>query len=402
MTPRWDWPGVVVIGAGVTGLLLAERLRESRIPVLMIEESALAAGQTAHCHGYLHRGYIYQSLSPAQHATLAAGARWWQSQLKTHGVPPLSDASVIAFHDADEHEQTVRNWCDLGMRHEPLDTSGWLPRALAAYRVPEATVAPVATLRTLSPERGLVLPGRATRLHEHAGRLDAVDVLTADGPVTVAAPYFALTAGFSLTPLLAPLRRATRLRRRLSFMLVCQTDQPLPAAFCLPTEEAQGLFVASRPTPHGRCYLISSFISFWLGKDPVMARAMWLAGIARVLAEQLPTLWHDRAARWGLYSAPKTELASAQGHGLPEGEVLDLGWPNTVPVIPGKFVLAPLYAQQAADRLLAAGADRVVGPTPDGDFPSPGWAAEDWRLVPRLTRGELFGGVWWAGGGEPR
>lgn len=58
---RIRWPGVVVVGAGVTGLLVTERLRRSGVPVLLVEQRGLGAGQTGHCHGYLHRGYIYHA-----------------------------------------------------------------------------------------------------------------------------------------------------------------------------------------------------------------------------------------------------------------------------------------------------------------------------------------------------
>lgn len=316
---RVDWPGVVVVGGGISGLLVADRLRRDGVPTLLVEQSALAAGQTAHCHGYLHRGYIYRQLDAAQHAALRAGADWWDDLFDRTGHPALSRTSVIGMHGDRQRDETTARWRRHGMAYERTDPHPLLRRLTATYLVPEATVAPTDALRTATATTGRspALHGRVVRLHARADTVTAVDVLTTGGPLTISAMQFVLAAGAGLERLLAPSGRHTVLRRRLSFMLVCHTELPLPPAFCLPADEAQGLFVASRPAGSGRRYLMSTFVNFWPNERNVLARALWLQGIGRVLAEHVPELWHDPHARWGLYPAERRSSNPGPATGSP-------------------------------------------------------------------------------------
>ncbi|MER5769758.1 NAD(P)/FAD-dependent oxidoreductase [Streptomyces sp. NPDC001985] len=396
---RVDWPGVVIVGAGVTGLLIAEQLRERGIPVLLVEKRGLAAGQTGHCHGYLHRGYIYRRLEAAQHKELKGAADWWQERLESAGLQPVARTSVVAFHHPDQREESLRTWDALGMAAERIDTGGILPGALPGYAVPEATVTPREALAAAAPASRdhPVLPGRLVELRSSHDRVESAEILGAHGPLTVTAPAFVLATGLGTASVLGRMGRAgdgASIRTRLSFMLVCHSTQPLPAAFCLPSDEAQGLFVASRRSAAGTVHLFSTFVNFWPGRAPDIAREIWLQGVGRVLAEQLPALWHDPDARWGVYPAGKAELDTRPGSGLPEGGVIPFGRSNALAVLPGKFVLAPALARRAVRRLLEMGVGRTAGASPAA-LPSwagtgADWAAEDWEVTPRLTRRQLF------------
>ncbi|WP_218957045.1 hypothetical protein, partial [Streptomyces sp. UH6] len=248
------------------------------------------------------------------------------------------------------------------------------------------------------------------------GSVRSVDVLTGEGTVTVSAPAFVLSAGLGTPGLLGPLARTLGVRTRLTYMLVCRTGQDLPEAFCLPADSAQGLFVASRPAGRERVYLMSTFVNFWASDEDEAARRSWLGAASRVLAHHLPGLWEDPAARWGLYPACKVEVDAPDqaGGGLPEGGVFDLGWDNALTVLPGKLVLAPLFAEECLNRLgrltdldrlreaSAPGGSPAASPPPgaftagSGPSPAPGvpsaspWAAEDWEMTPLFTRAELF------------
>ena len=402
---RITWPGVVVVGAGATGLLVAERLRHHAVPVLLVERQGLAAGQTGHCHGYLHRGYIYRRLTAAQRDALNRAADWWTRSLAgTDAV--MATRSVVAFTDEAERDRTRRAWDRFGMPYEKAPPHG-LARTVAAYSVPETTISPQRAMpvTTRLAASTPALSGRAVRLRQAEGHLTAVEVLTAHGTVTVDGTAFVIAAGLGTPALLGSRTQTLGARTRLSYMLVCWSRQDLPPAFCLPADRTQGLFVASRPCDTERAYLISTFVSFWPSLEDGDARRSWLRAASRVLAEYLPDLWNDREARWGLYAARKIEVSGGRGNGVPEGGAFTLGWDNAVAVLPGKLVLAPLYATECL-RLLSktiglspptrlepaarpATNAAAAGPGAPGR-PTEDWAAEDWTMVPRFTRSELF------------
>ncbi|WTO33955.1 FAD-binding oxidoreductase [Streptomyces achromogenes] len=407
---RVHWPGVVVVGAGVTGLLVTERLRRRGVPVLLVEQSRLGAGQTGHCHGYLHRGYIYRGITASQRQALNRCADWWDEHLaRAGGDAVVGERSVVGFTGAAEREETLAAWKTLGMPWEDIDAPG-LEGTAGTFAVPETTVSPRAAMRVVAGVAASTptVHGRATAVWPSGRSMRAVDVLTGEGTVTITAPAYVLAAGLGTPDLLGPWARTLGIRTRLSYMLVCRTGRDLPHAFCLPADSAQGLFVASRPLGPDRVYLMSTFVSFWASTEDADARRSWLGAASRVLATHLPGLWEDPEARWGVYPARKVEV-DAPGGGLPEGGVFDLGWDNAVTVLPGKLVLAPMYADRALERLARlTGLDRLRGPSlrgaslPGWPLPGPGpllaphgpgdspWAAEDWEMTPLFTRTELF------------
>lgn len=244
--------------------------------------------------------------------------------------------------------------------------------------------------------------GRAVLPRLSGRAVSELEILTDEGTTTVSAPAYVLAAGLGTPGLLGPWARALGMRTRLSYMLVCRSGRDLPGAFCLPADSAQGLFVASRPAGRDRVYLLSTFVNFWPSAEDDDARRSWLTAAGRVLATHVPALWDDPDARWGLYPAGKIEVdLPDEGGGLPEGGVLDVGWDNAVAVLPGKFVLAPLYADRCVERLARlTDLDRLRGPSPvtpgspTGPYGSgdSSWAAEDWEMTPLFRRAELFDG----------
>jgi hypothetical protein len=210
------------------------------------------------------------------------------------------------------------------------------------------------------------------------------------------APHYVLATGLGTTRLLPEAGRHVQVR--ISFMLVCRSAQRLPHAFCLPGVEAQGLFASSRPLGAERVYLISNFVSFWPGPELRVAHSRWLRGMARTLAEQIPSLWDDPGTKWGVYTAPKVDLTESAGYGMPEGGLLPLSYRNLTAIVAGKYVLAPRQARRAV-AALPRGLGRAGAPGAAGitslarPLPSVEWAAEDWTKTPMTTRQALFSTV---------
>lgn len=50
---------VLIAGAGAAGILLAAELTGNGFHCTIVEPTGIAAQQSGHSHGYLHKGYIY-------------------------------------------------------------------------------------------------------------------------------------------------------------------------------------------------------------------------------------------------------------------------------------------------------------------------------------------------------
>lgn len=91
---------IVILGGGIAGLWLLNRLRQQGFDVILIESSALGGGQTIASQGIIHGGLKYALggvLSPASSA-IAAMPEHWRRCLKGEGDVDLRACKVLAPH----------------------------------------------------------------------------------------------------------------------------------------------------------------------------------------------------------------------------------------------------------------------------------------------------------------
>jgi len=91
---------IVILGGGIAGLWLLNRLRQEGFDVILIEKTALGAGQTLASQGIIHGGLKYALsgvLSPASSAIAAMPAQWRQC-LRGEGDVDLRGCKVLTPH----------------------------------------------------------------------------------------------------------------------------------------------------------------------------------------------------------------------------------------------------------------------------------------------------------------
>jgi glycine/D-amino acid oxidase-like deaminating enzyme len=89
---------VIVFGAGVAGLWIANRLNQAGYNIIVIEKEKLGSGQTMASQGMIHGGqkYLLQGIV-TPHATAATRMPpRWQASIEGRGEVDLSSVEVLS------------------------------------------------------------------------------------------------------------------------------------------------------------------------------------------------------------------------------------------------------------------------------------------------------------------
>src|SRR5947207_2050847 len=91
---------IAIIGGGISGLWLLNRLRTIGFSTILLESNALGGGQTSKAQGIIHGGTKYAlqgALTPAAQA-IADMPATWQRCLQGKGEIDLSNVPVLSHH----------------------------------------------------------------------------------------------------------------------------------------------------------------------------------------------------------------------------------------------------------------------------------------------------------------
>lgn len=91
---------IVIIGGGIAGLWILNRLRQLGYSVILLESKALGAGQTNKAQGIIHGGikYALQGMMTSASQEIADMPRVWDECLHGRGVIDLSQVPVLSKH----------------------------------------------------------------------------------------------------------------------------------------------------------------------------------------------------------------------------------------------------------------------------------------------------------------
>lgn len=91
---------IVIIGGGIAGLWLLNRLRQLGYSVILLESKALGAGQTNKSQGIIHGGikYALQGALTSAAQAIADMPRVWDECLSGNGVIDLSQVPILSKH----------------------------------------------------------------------------------------------------------------------------------------------------------------------------------------------------------------------------------------------------------------------------------------------------------------
>lgn len=388
-----EWPGVVVIGGGATGLLTAMELDRRGLAALVVEETALCAGQTGQCHGWLHHGAVFTDADPDEIRLLHRGALRWE-QLAADLCGDIAVPCYLAGLHPPTRAAVAAVWDRLGLRYENADITGDACRW--RLRGPEVAVVPVDVLRAaVEASRVVVRRALAVELRTTADAGRATELVVHAGPraVSIRAAAFVLASGAGIDGLRPRSDTRAGLTRRLSFMLVVRSRSVDDGGLAIPEQEALGLFAVPRTRDDQRYLLLSNFVSYAPGTDISAAQANWLAGIAPTIARFLPGTWAAPDALWGIYPAVKVEPARDLAMGVAVPAELATAFANVWAGVPGKLALAPILAERLVDHVTGYLTDRcpqACGEVSD-ELPPVSWGPEEWQLTPLVSRETMFG-----------
>ncbi|MBN9131739.1 MAG: FAD-binding oxidoreductase [Paenarthrobacter ureafaciens] len=389
MVERISWQGTIIVGAGVSGILLSLHLANRGENVLLVDQQGLGGGQTGHCHGYIHRGYIYERITKAEIELLARGAAWWEAAVG-HSLDERF-RSVLGFDTHEVKDSVTMSWADAG-----LATGEAAPNPFSyeqsAMTVDEWSMTPVQVLErewNKQPLKPSTVTARIAQLQPHDGGATAI-AQTPQGNFSLTGDRWIITAGTESTSLIPRGSPSSVLGSRMSFMVVARSQSLYPDTFCLRTSAARGMFGCSRELRGQRYSLISNYVSFGRDVDHGIARWSWLQDIQHTLARSLPHLWEDPEALWGVYRAPKAEVNDGS-MAVPSGTAWETS--NQVYIFsPGKLTTAPALVEDFIGKLpLHEGTPASNDGESLGRYSPLSWLPELWTQIPLVSRFALFG-----------
>ncbi|MHB1948070.1 MAG: FAD-dependent oxidoreductase [Gammaproteobacteria bacterium] len=91
---------IVIVGGGIAGLWLLNRVRQLGYSVILLESKALGAGQTNKSQGIIHGGikYALQGMVTGAAQAIAEMPKVWEDCLKGSGVIDLSQVPILSRH----------------------------------------------------------------------------------------------------------------------------------------------------------------------------------------------------------------------------------------------------------------------------------------------------------------
>lgn len=393
---------VLIAGGGIAGMLIATRIAELGYRCVLVEPKALAAEQSGHSHGYVHRGYIYLRAEGGLVDELRTAREKWDDFISNPSpVAPCSDYSVIGFENPEVARYASETWSAAGLPVNRIARAGW-PSPLTgspltvAYRTAEQSfdfTSVISNLRARLRQSHTVL-GSVTRIYLRGKTCTGVELSSQGRTHRVNARYIVLAAGTGISSILEnTLGRFQSVPNvRTSYMLVIRGKALRPLSAILPENRFYGLFMVSRSRGDETAWLVSNYLSYGgiCGVTGTSAKT-WVQATLRVLDGMFPFL-NEGELQWGIYAAPKAEFRRDPER-MPEGKVIEhLGLTNVSAVWPTKLTLGPVIAAELVGRIV----DKLRDPT-RAESRVPRWfhggnmqvAPERWSRTQLFERGEF-------------
>lgn len=366
MTERTLHCDTVVIGGGIAGLWLLERLRSAGHDAILLERDALGGAQTLASQGIIHGGLKYALsgiLTPASSAIADMPARW-RACLAGRGDIDLRRCRVLSQHywmwsggDMRSRFKTFLGSRSLRGRVErmsPDDYPDVLRDPLACggvYRLSDFVIDTPSLLRALAePNRAHIGQAADLALQPDAdGSVQALQARGSDGAtVTVRAYHYVLAAGQGNESLLQQLgREEPAMQRRPLHMVTVHADRP---AWLHVIGDDFGmtprLTVTSHPLPDGDWLW---YLGGELAESGVQRGAEEQIDTARRTLERLFPAVRTRAGTWNTLRVDRAEPARPDRQRPDDAFLQKQG--NTVTVWPTKLALAPNLGDAVLSRL---------------------------------------------------
>jgi hypothetical protein len=354
---RWA-ADVLVVGAGASGLIIAQRLVDAGFSVAVVERGLVGGEQSNHSHGYMHRGHIYLEPSLELVRNLSSGADRWRAELDALGIAPISDESSLLFTNPHESDVAATAWRKAGLTfRDATDLPAGVRRGAVtrSFLTEEATFDFTEWLsaqyaRLAADPAVTFINAEVIRLQRESTTVVGAEVSLEGDPVLLSSSFVVLSAGTGNLELSEKVIgfRGNALNRTAPMMVLHGFGLPrLTAVFH--GHETHGLFIASRHSENGWVWLVSNYVSFAGGAVTSTAIRLWLRDIRSTLVERTIGL-DDPQNSWGYYEAPKGELRNIRG-AMNSHNVQSYGFDNLIVACPSKLTLTPLLGDMVMDEI---------------------------------------------------
>jgi glycerol-3-phosphate dehydrogenase len=392
-----DAGDVLIVGAGAVGVVAATRYVEAGRRVTLVDGDGIAARQSAHSHGLVHRGACYpRQITPDFAAELRAGGHAWTPILESVDAEPTSLDISLLFTDPFAARAAARAWSASGVEFTDVapPPRGASERIVRAFSAPEASYDFAKVLAELAGRlpAGVFHRARVVAVEASRGRVQGMLARVGSQLVRMRAGQYLMAAGCGIEPLLRSAQwHRGRLVHRRSFMLVLSSPELPPVSIVAPEVAGDGLFIIARPGERGATVWLAS--NFWsqhpLTPSSDTAACLWVQGVLDVLGKYTTAL--DCAGlHTGAYEADKEEYRD-QPSVLRSFDVDTFGTDNLAVVTPTKITLAVLAADSAIDQLSRMSSAPHAGESPAtlGGPTQLRRPRERWRATPTLRFDDL-------------
>ncbi len=406
---------IIILGGGIAGLWLLNRLCNEGFDAILLEKNALGGGQTLASQGIIHGGLKYAlngALSPASSAIADMPERWRQCLAGT-GELNLSGCQVLS--------PDYYMWSDSGYRSrlktflgskalrgridalKPVDYPAFFRHAAqqnaalkgTLYKLTDFVVDTPSVLRVLSERyRNRIFHSPSITLSRNAdNEITHVTAEGQDGTVTISAQRYLLCAGEGNEALLkeAGIHRPEMQKRPLQMVCV-YLDHPDPVfVHCIGDSfgMAPRLTITSHPAGTESTVDTSGKKVWYIGGEIAekgVNRSE--ADQQRIAREELSSMfpWVDfSAARWGSFFINRAEprvsnLQRPDNAYVNAVQNLLVAWPTKLTLSPdlGDSVLQNIRSQQLAPEFSAGAVAGIASPL-SAQFRFPDFALPRWK-----------------------
>ncbi|MGK2915224.1 MAG: FAD-dependent oxidoreductase [Porticoccaceae bacterium] len=396
---------VVVVGGGIAGLWLLNRLVRAGYSALLLEHQALGSDQTSASQGMIHGGVKYAlsgALTGASEA-IAAMPDHWRACLRGEGDVDLRGARVLSDHfylwsSGSAVSKLTTFFASKAVRGRVDAIAGnerpalFQPDALngkafkgSLYKLADMVLdvpSVIAALAGNCPEATYLIDWPRARWGCAKAQRASLDIDDADGgTLTLAPAAFVLAAGQGNGALLDQLAaNSPRMQRRpLQQVMVKHAYPHRFYGHCLGLEATPRLTISSHPCDDGEqvWYLGGTLAE----KGAHQSAAEVIARAQRELAELMP--WVDLgAARW---AALTIDRAEPQQSNFARPDQAFASWidsrTNVIAAWPTKLTLAPNLASTVLELLAAKKIAPSGRAAPTLPLPRPPLAPAPWQTA---------------------
>ena len=358
---------VVIIGAGIAGLWLHNRLNNMGFHALLLENKTIGNAQTLSSQGIIHGGAKYALNGIFSKATQAIGAMpdRWKACLNGSGDVDLTQATVFAEHQLmwskDQLSSKMVSFFASKALSSRMQTVAKAERPDlfqhpdfkgALYQLEEPVLDIPSVLQCLTKpwqDRILQIPvDTEITWQQDASGIEAIQI----GDVQIQAQQFVLTAGEGMQYLLDTLTiKKPKMQRRPLQMVLCKAKNPQQA---LPAIYAHSLGSGSKPIATITSHFDQDGNTVWYIGGNIAEN-----GVGKSLAEisqEAEDLLHDILPWFDFpeleWAAHAINRAEPKQSGLARPDTAFVESKNNVHIAwPTKLALAPDLADRVIEKL---------------------------------------------------